>query len=208
MWMADQGLQIQEVVHDRYRETHDDASTSLLSLSLSSPSRCRASGRPDRGDRRIPLFVPEAFCGCVRLRWPRDPAGHPVFDLQHLQRQRPVSLQSAAPARMPFNLLQRLWLWWASSSCVHDSTTVLPFEQWARWWTSDLNANLITVPTFKLWEFAAILMSYVSAVLFPQCVFFFFSNYNQQFFFRHILLFSQGHFWYTLLLHPPRLSFH
>lgn len=68
----------------------------LLCLFLSSsPCRCRASGRPDRGDRGVPLFVPEAFRGRVCLRRPRDPAGHLVLDLQHLQRQRPVSVCGA-----------------------------------------------------------------------------------------------------------------
>lgn len=47
-----------------------------------------------------------------------------------------------------------------------------------------LNASLVTVPAFKLWEFAAFLMSYVGVVLFRRP------------------LFSQGHFCSTLLLLP------
>lgn len=49
------------------------------------------SGRSHRGDRRVQVLVSEAVCSRVRLRRPRHPARNPVFDLQHLQRQRPVS---------------------------------------------------------------------------------------------------------------------
>lgn len=105
MWMPTEGPLIGSIVHVGPREKRIATLTMpqpLLSLSLCLLYRCRASGRPDRGDRRIPLFVPEAFRSCVCLRWPWHPAGNPVFDVQHLQRQRPVGLQSAAPACTPF----------------------------------------------------------------------------------------------------------
>lgn len=68
---------------------HSDGSSTLFFLFF--VFRCRPSCRSDRGDRRVQIFVSEAVCSRVRLRWPRHPARHPVSDLQYLQRQRPVS---------------------------------------------------------------------------------------------------------------------
>lgn len=62
-----------------------------VSFFLFSTFRCWTSGGSDGGDRRVQVLVSKAVCSCVRLRWPRHPARHPVFNVQHLQWQRPVS---------------------------------------------------------------------------------------------------------------------
>ncbi len=50
------------------------------------------SGRSHRGDRRVPILVSEAVRSRFRVRRARHPARHRLSHLQHLQRQRPVSL--------------------------------------------------------------------------------------------------------------------
>lgn len=64
---------------------------SLLGFTVLSAFRHRASSGSHRGDRRVPLPVSKAVCGRFCLCRPRHPARNPVSNLQHLQRQRPVS---------------------------------------------------------------------------------------------------------------------
>lgn len=78
--------------------------------------RHQASGGSHLGDRGVPLPVSEAVCGRFCLRRPRDPARNPVSDLQHLQRQRPVSrlfktLSSPADVLLSCYVLPRA-AWW------------------------------------------------------------------------------------------------
>lgn len=60
---------------------------------LLSTFRRRTSSGSYRGDRRVPLPVSKAVCSRFCFCRPWHPARHPVSDLQHLQRQRPVSRQ-------------------------------------------------------------------------------------------------------------------